>query len=177
VSPRAGCACGNCARCVKRAYDRARYEGEVGQKKRAQARAWTAGNREKKAETGKKWREATQYDQAYSKSENGMARTEKYRQANKDMLLAKLRKYRTGWGPDEFKAAWDKQQGLCAICGEPMRLEGPPGKNKAVADHFERDGVKISRAILHSSCNQLLGVFEHGKARFQPYLDKYGASF
>lgn len=54
-----------------------------------------------------------------------------------------------------------QQGGRCAICQGPIRPKAP---HDAVLDHDHSSGA--IRAVLHRSCNALLGKVENNSARF-----------
>ncbi len=58
-----------------------------------------------------------------------------------------------------FDAAWVSQDGDCKICGCAMCRTGRLPTSVA-ADHTERGGVKIPRALLCMICNRALGFYE-----------------
>lgn len=53
---------------------------------------------------------------------------------------------------------YQKQNGICALCKQPMTPE------QSVADHRHSDGKM--RRILHRTCNSLLGKWENALKRF-----------
>jgi hypothetical protein len=57
-----------------------------------------------------------------------------------------------GLSLDEYTVIFDKQGGVCAICG------GPPSKKMLVVDHCHKTG-KI-RGLLCNQCNLNLGGFK-----------------
>ena len=52
-----------------------------------------------------------------------------------------------------------EQQGLCALCGEPLKIE------EAVLDHCHRSG--FIRGVIHNKCNTLLGKIESFVHRYK----------
>jgi hypothetical protein len=92
--------------------------------------------------------------------------------------------YRTGWTQEAYEAAWQRQQGLCAICKRSM-TQGSTRNQSAVRDHWEPNGVKTPRDLLHARCNLNLGLLErllrddtvHGQpaAPYREYLARHEA--
>lgn len=56
---------------------------------------------------------------------------------------------------EQFSEMWDRQEGTCAICCEPM---SPRGKGGCVVDHDHKTG-KV-RALLCTPCNLAIGHFK-----------------
>jgi len=87
-----------------------------------------------------------------------------------EKIRASIRKTKTGWSAEVFESAWESQAGLCALCGEPMTRDSLKASS-GVADHWEPDGVKTPRSILHSSCNTDLGCIEKLRGAFRVDAD------
>jgi Recombination endonuclease VII len=71
------------------------------------------------------------------------------------------------WTAEEYNAAFLKQQGECAICGN---------KDKLCGDHCHLTGK--SRELLCSRCNMFLGILEQdldALRKFVEYLQKHKA--
>lgn len=82
-----------------------------------------------------------------------------------------MRKYQTGWTEAQFEAAWEAQEGRCAICRTSMEKTGHKA-NSVCADHNHSTGQ--TRALLCRQCNLHLGIYERNQERFQAYLEKWG---
>ena len=115
------------------------------------AAAWRAANLEKCRARDAAWRAAN--------PEKARAYAAVWQAANPEKAHAHGRKHRTGWSAEVFDAAWTTQSGLCGLCGEPMTRGGKQAKS-VVADHWEPDGVKTPRSLLHMTCNSDLGHIE-----------------
>jgi hypothetical protein len=59
---------------------------------------------------------------------------------------------------EEFYQLYYKQDGRCAISGEPISIEKVQGIRQAVVDHCHKTG-KI-RGLLCQNCNRALGKFK-----------------
>ncbi|HEY1292807.1 MAG TPA: endonuclease domain-containing protein [Chloroflexota bacterium] len=100
--------------------------------------------------------------QAYRKA-NGYRRVKEWRAANPEKLRAMRRRQglrRADWTPDEWDAAFEAQQGVCAIegCGRPATQ----------SDHDHDTGRR--RALLCAGCNVALGVLADDPARIRGLL-------
>lgn len=77
-----------------------------------------------------------------------------------------------------FEQLWDQQKGLCALCGEPMLLQGKAAKSVCVDhDHaccptLAKSCGQCVRGLIHSSCNRMLG-----QAKDDPKLLQLGAEY
>jgi Recombination endonuclease VII len=77
-----------------------------------------------------------------------------------------------------FEQMWDQQNGLCALCGLPMRLQGKHSESVCVDhDHaccstIGRSCGKCVRGLIHASCNRMLG-----QAKDNPDLLQQGAEY
>ena len=69
------------------------------------------------------------------------------------------RKY--GLSKEAYIALYDKQNGLCAICGNPLELWKPHAKiSKSIIAHVDHDHTtKRIRGLLCHHCNNGLGCF------------------
>jgi len=67
-------------------------------------------------------------------------------------------------GMEDYQAMWDKQKGLCAICGEKSIRKSNNGKDvKSLAvDHCHITGR--ARELLCQDCNSGLGFFKDSSA-------------
>jgi len=150
--------------CSAKCRAAARYAANP-EKCRAQCKAYRAANLEK----------CRASDRAYAAA---------WYAANPEKRRASSRKRNTGWPREVFDAAWTTQSGLCGLCGEPM-TRGDKQAKSGVADHWEPDGVKTPRSILHLTCNTALGhveklfrermFFRRPLALYLDYLDRHGA--
>lgn len=79
-----------------------------------------------------------------------------------------------------FNLLWEKQGGLCALCGEPMLPRGKSAKS-VVVDHDHgccppRPGRsqsscgKCVRGLLHQACNRFLGHLEKNPKKVEQAL-------
>lgn len=82
---------------------------------------------------------------------------------------------RYGLAPGAVQAMWDRQAGLCAVCGEGMHPYGGRGKSAAVVDHCHATG--FVRGLLHQSCNVALGFIEKDLVRTRKLLRYAGITF
>lgn len=120
------------------------------------------------------------------------AATQEYRRKNPDKIkayrhrkwrenLSASRKYMRerrfydhhGVTVEEADARIAAQNNLCALCGEPMGPRGS-GKYGAVLDHCHSSNV--TRAVLHSNCNCLIGFAKDSVPLLRHaivYLEKY----
>ena len=76
----------------------------------------------------------------------------------------------TGWTNEEYTAAFTKQGGCCALCGN-HQSELPKG---LAADHCHDTGAK--RALLCHLCNRGLGFFKDDPElmrRAATYIESY----
>lgn len=90
-------------------------------------------------------------------------RVEDWARSNPDKVSLNKRKRRYNI---DFNALWEKQNGLCAMCHEPMLPKGKTARS-VVVDHDGRCCAsrgtccgKCVRGLLHSRCNIILGVLE-----------------
>jgi hypothetical protein len=109
---------------------------------RAYARAWRKANREKCLAYHRKWATANP-DKVKASVQQWLDKHPRYQ-------TEWARSKRTGCSPEQFRTAFDKQGGCCALCHLPM-LEEPR------ADHNHETGK--FRALLHNHCNLAIGMF------------------
>lgn len=90
----------------------------------------------------------------------------------KDRRRAYLRRY--GITPEQFQTMWDNQNGCCAMCFKPFK-----SVSDAAIDHDHdccpescRSCGKCIRGLLHSVCNQKLGMVEKWAECSFAYLNK-----
>lgn len=85
-------------------------------------------------------------------------------------------------GKVEWQTLWDRQQGLCALCGIAMLREGRE-KLSAVVDHDHKccsgskSCGKCVRGLVHWRCNIILGYADDDVALLRQaaaYLDSLG---
>jgi hypothetical protein len=115
---------------------------EVREKARVAARKWYALNKKRAAEASKRWRaENTEKVKGYSSE---------WAVKNREKTRASSRQCKTSWPPTRYEERLAKQQGLCAICGRPMK--------RAYADHDHATGQP--RELLCPRCNTGLGFVE-----------------
>jgi len=76
----------------------------------------------------------------------------KYRAKNKEQIQLKSRLGRYGISIDEFESLWNRQNGVCAICGISLK------EIKYRIDHDHNTG-KV-RGLLCISCNTGVGLFK-----------------
>lgn len=75
--------------------------------------------------------------------------------------------------PDEVNALIQRQNGLCALCFEPLDLTKTSGPKSVNIDHDhaccddKRTCGKCVRGVLHSSCNAGLGMFKDNTSTLQ----------
>ena len=84
------------------------------------------------------------------------------------------RQRKTGWGREQFDAAWETQKGCCAICSKTMKDSGR-SHDSVMADHCH-DSLS-TRALLCGSCNKLLGLAQDNPetlTRAIAYLKHHG---
>lgn len=93
---------------------------------------------------------------------------------SKSFAEKKDRRLRNDFGItlDEYHDMFERQEGLCAICGEPQR------RNRLLAvDHNHKTGEV--RALLCDSCNTALGYAKDNPIvirRMADYIEKYGGA-
>ncbi len=104
----------------------------------------------------KAWREANQ-ERAKATKANWAAR-------NRDRIRARFRLRDTGWTAEAFEAAWQRQDGRCAICSVQLVQEWKK-PNTVAADHCHRTGK--TRELLCSACNRAIGLFDDDPARLR----------
>lgn len=80
----------------------------------------------------------------------------RWQEKHPDKARARKREWASGWASRQFEAAWEEQQGKCAICHEPMLKEGRHS-NSVHADH-DHDTLR-QRGLLCAGCNRGLGCF------------------
>ena len=78
-------------------------------------------------------------------------------------------KRRYGLTPEEFGSMWQRQKGLCAICGKVLKR----GTGGHAVDHNHKTG-KV-RGLLCAGCNKAVGVLEDSelKEKAESYLAQF----
>lgn len=76
-----------------------------------------------------------------------------FRKRTREATAGKLREQRYGLTPEQFKALWDAQGRVCAICGKPVKVRRP------TVDHDHVTGEV--RGLTCLPCNrELLGRYD-----------------
>lgn len=97
----------------------------------------------------------------------------RYNSKHKDYYNAKSYEHNYGLTIKDVQAMWDRQRGLCGICGKDLVGLGRSVRNGAEVDH---DHVtKKVRGLLHHGCNVRLSTIENKKflSLALAYLDSY----
>jgi hypothetical protein len=101
---------------------------------------------------------------------------------HKDKRLRTIREWhlrqKYGWTIADYDAQWEKQEGLCAVCGLPLAMWG--GGKCPPVDHDHESGSP--RGIVHDPCNRVAGVIEKCiragcsgvGAKIDAYLSQHG---
>lgn len=113
------------------------------------------------SEAAKAWRERTRDQRrAYMR-----AWRDSHRQHRKDWI----RKWRYGITPDQYRALFDEQRGLCAICGIG---EGDATRQTLFVDHDHETGA--IRGLLCGRCNWAIERLNHEgwEIRARAYLER-----
>lgn len=100
--------------------------------------------------------------------ERERAKRRAYYYANRERMIARScanqRLKRTQFTLAEYRAAWQAQEGRCAICAAEETV------NRALAaDHDHGTGQK--RGLLCARCNRALGQFEDSPVLLQKAID------
>jgi hypothetical protein len=77
----------------------------------------------------------------------------------------------------EYEQMFDRQNGVCAICGEPPAQEGWKTVTRLHVDHDHNTGQV--RSLLCNNCNRALGYFQDNREllrRATEYLDRWKQS-
>lgn len=93
-----------------------------------------------------------------------------WRRANPERRAAHLRKHKTGWTEDAYRARLAEQGYRCGICGANQCSSG----RALAADHSHETGKQ--RGVLCGNCNRglgLLGDNAEGLRRAFAYLVRY----
>lgn len=132
----------------------------------ARMRAWREANREQVAQREKEYRERN-VDRI---RETGR----KWVSQNREKVRAAKRLVRYGLTADEFNTLLHAQEGLCAVCREPLILEK---RNGCHVDHCHQT-MRV-RGLLCGSCNGAIGRLgdnAEGLRRALAYLERFEAS-
>lgn len=116
----------------------ARWYRENRERAMATRKAYREKNRERCKTLVKAWYEANK------------ERVGEYRKRNLTRILSRQRFRRTGCSPELYKELFDKQYGLCAICG------GKGGRKGLAADHCH--ATETVRGLLCGLCNPMIGL-------------------
>jgi hypothetical protein len=103
-----------------------------------------------------------EYDRAYEK------RVRRHRKYNPQVDKRNHFKRHYGITQEEYQAIFNKQNGLCAICGKPETAMSRRGKPKLLAVDHDHVTGKV-RALLCQGCNIGLGNYEKLKPLFAIY--------
>jgi hypothetical protein len=132
---------------------------------------WTTSHKKKTRDT--RYREnnrtrlsAKQRKFYASQSKSILTKQHLYRSRNPDVIKNQNLR-RVGWTLEEFRHAWAKQSGKCAICERQM-IQGGRSSNSVAADHSHQTGKR--RGLLCFRCNALLGHYERFGDRISSYL-------
>lgn len=113
------------------------------------------------------------------------AEPESFKLAERDYNLGRL----YGLGIEEYETILREQGGVCAICGEPPRQDGPERTTKLYVDHDHSAGDvrrmthterrSTVRQLLCFGCNAALGALKDDPRLFAScidYLERWGRS-
>ena len=131
---------------------------------RANSRKWVQNNPEKHRANRKKW----------LKDHPECGRTKHQRWEKRHPEKVKLsRKIRTlkryGLSLEEFHQMFENQEGLCAICSQPLCLCTKKCSEKAVVDHNHK--THQVRGLLHDRCNRGIGALNDSPVLLQNALN------
>lgn len=143
-----------CGRCGKEFPATAEYFHKEKRKKGGLA-LWC---KQCRSNYGKKYREQTkEHRKEYKKK---YYQQEQHKKARRD----DSRRWKYGITPEDYNEMFQKQNGLCAICGKPQSNL----KRSLAVDHCHISG-KI-RGLLCPVCNSMLGWYENNKNKALIYL-------
>ena len=131
-------------------------------------REWRAKNAEHVKAYAQRWlAENPHYHKAWKETNRRTIRAQdrSRRLENPELFNAQRRFQRYGITPDQFKAMFDEQNGVCAICFLPETRIIKGTLSALSVDHCHQTG-KI-RALLCHRCNRTLGAFEDDPGRFE----------
>ena len=109
---------------------------------------WNKSNRDKTVEYGRKWQRANREKSSNAAKRWQALNPEKCKVANRRRAL----KRNYGLSTEQFDEMFAKQNGCCAICGQPEQ-----DKRRLDVDHNHE--TDVVRALLCSGCNAGLGQF------------------
>ena len=114
-----------------------------------------------------------EYKRKWNHSPKGKICRERYNSKTRQSRIDKERERRTGWTPQEYATAFEKQKGCCFLCG----IHRSKLKIDLAADHCHK--TKKKRALLCSHCNAGIGQMQDDPNRLRKaaeYLEKNGLS-
>lgn len=109
-------------------------------------------------------------DEMYRATTNYQKAREKYKNSGKKRITNANGhlKHKYGRTLADKQAQYEKQQGLCGLCGSPL----PEDVMQCHWDHDHKTGQM--RDLLHKYCNQLLGWIENDLApKAFEYIERY----
>ena len=87
--------------------------------------------------------------------------SKKYRTECKQCVIDRCRERTTGWTPEEYKSAFERQLGRCKIC----KTHQDDLPQSLVADHCHAS--ESTRSLLCHLCNAGLGMFKDDTRRLR----------
>jgi gas vesicle protein len=136
-----------------------KYNLENKEKVNAAYKIYRSNNKEKISERSKKWREENKEEIRSKASEHYKNNKDHYREKSRNKHLINV------FGIDyiQYMEMLDKQNGVCAICGNPeVVIEKRTGKIKALAVDHDHNTGKI-RGLLCYCCNKGIGYLKDNK--------------
>lgn len=104
--------------------------------------------------------------------ERSLARSRRWQAANPGRNRARqrmwMRRLNSGWTQEQFAAAWERQDGRCAICKVQM-IDGGRGPTSVHADHDHSSGK--TRGLLCAHCNRGIGCLKDSVDSLQAAID------
>jgi hypothetical protein len=120
---------------------------------------WIQNNRERLRENSRKfYQEHKEAEKARSKAWR-LANPEKYQawaEKNREKRKIASRKHDHGMLPDNFNRLWQEQEGLCAICHQP--LVRPDIDHDHSCCQGRKSCGKCNRGLLCRPCNTFIGL-------------------
>ena len=144
------------------------YHQKNKEKRKLNSKNWRAKNPVRVKETLKKWHKINpgyykKKMETYRPKANESAR--KWRKINPDKAKDTYYRYQYGISLIEYRQIHDKQGGLCAICGNPERVNG----RSLCVDHNHQTGEV--RGLLCLDCNTGIGHFKDNKKYLASAID------